>query len=40
MIHKVGLYCTDKALSVYTMTEYKGSKGLTALILTFGARWR
>jgi len=40
MIHKVGLHCTDKAISVYAMKEYKGSKVLTALILTFGVRWR
>jgi len=24
VIHNVGLYCTDKALSVYAMNEYKG----------------
>jgi hypothetical protein len=33
----VVLYCTDKALSVFAMKEYKESKVLTALILTFGA---
>jgi len=38
VIHKVGLYCPDKVLSVYAINEYRGSKVLTALILTFGAR--
>jgi hypothetical protein len=35
-----GLYTTSKCVPVHAMKSYRGSRGITPLILSLGTAWR